>query len=495
LAKQREQRYQSAKELLADLRNLAADLAQPKAATKPFPSIAVLPFVNISAEAENEYFCDGLAEELLNALAKIEALRVAARTSAFSFKGKEADVREIGRKLNVCTVLEGSVRKAGNRLRITAQLVNVADGYHLWSERYDRQMEDIFEIQDEIALAIMAALKIKLLGAEKASVLKRYTENTEAYQLYFKGRYYYGKWNEEGWKKAIEYFKQAIDKEPNYAPAFAMLANSYLNLWWSFGQTAPDESVTKAKAAATKALAIDSALAESHLSLARLKFWYEWDWMEADREFKKAIEINPNYAEAHDEYGLSLAVIGRADEAITEGDHALELDPLSFVSNLNVGWIFWCCGQYDNMHKQGKKLIELEPNFFGGHWLIGSEFWTKGRYEQAISKYQTAVALGGGQNVLVNLGCLYGIVGERDKAQQVLNELQELSTSRYLLPYSIALVYAGLGEVDRAFEWLEKSYEQREGLLLTFKHTASRIPGFSSDPRLADLLRRIGLPK
>jgi len=495
LAKQREQRYQSAKEMLADLMSLAADLAQPKAAKKTFPSIAVLPFVNISAEAENEYFCDGLAEELLNALAKLEALRVAARTSAFSFKGKEADVREIGRRLNVSTVLEGSVRKAGNRLRITAQLVNVADGYHLWSERYDRQMEDIFEIQDEIALAIMAALKIKLLGAEKAPVLKRYTENTEAYQLYFKGRYYYGKWNEEGWKKAIEYFKQAIDKEPNYAPAFAGLANSYLNLWWSFGQTAPDESVTKAKAAATRALAIDSALAESHLSLARLKFWHEWDWMEADREFKKAIEINPNYAEAHDEYGLSLAVIGRADEAITEGDHALELDPLSFVSNLNVGWIFWYCGQYDSMHKQGKKLIELEPNFFGGHWLIGSEFWTKGRYEQAISKYQTAVALGGGQNVLVNLGCLYGIVGERDKAQQVLNELQELSASQYLLPYSIALVYAGLGEVDRAFEWLEKSYEQREGLLLAFKHTASRIPGFSSDPRLADLLRRIGLPK
>src|SRR5262249_48572847 len=198
-----------------------------------------------------------LAEELLNALAKIEALRVAARTSAFSFKGKEADVREIGRKLNVGTVLEGSVRKAGDRLRITAQLVNVADGYHLWSERYDRQMEDIFEIQDEIALAIVAALKVRLLGAEKAAVLKRYTENTEAYQLYLKGRYHYGKWNEVGWKKAIEYFKQAIDKEPDYAPAFSGLANSYLNLWWSFGQSSPDECVPKAKAAAARALAID----------------------------------------------------------------------------------------------------------------------------------------------------------------------------------------------------------------------------------------------
>ena len=251
----------------------------------------------MSADAENEYFCDGLAEELLNALAKIEALRVAARTSAFSFKGKETDVREIGRKLNVSVVLEGSVRKSGNRLRITAQLINVTDGYHLWSERYDRQIEDLFEIQDEVTLAVVDALKLKLLSSEKASLLKQRTENTEAYQLYLKGRYYWHQRTEEAVKKGIECFEQAIDIDPNYALAYAGLADSCSLLGLSeYSALSPTEAFPKAKQASVKALEIDNTVAEAHVSLAFGRMYFDWDFQRAESEYQQAIELNPSYA-------------------------------------------------------------------------------------------------------------------------------------------------------------------------------------------------------
>ncbi len=471
---------------LADAR--ATDTASPS------PSIAVLPFVNISNDPDNEYFCDGLAEELLNALSKIEALHVAARTSSFSFKGKETDIREIGQKLNVGAVLEGSVRKSGNRLRITAQLINIADGYHLWSERYDRQMEDIFDIQDEISLAIVAALKVKLLGAEKAAVTKRYTENTEAYELYLKGRFHYGKWTEEGLKKSIEFFNQAISLEPNFAPAYAGMVNAYVFLWF-YGFTAPDESLPIIKSAAAKAVAIDSEIAESHFALTRMKVFYEWDWSGAERGFKDTIALNPNYAEAHEQYASFLAVIGRADEAIAMGRRALEFDPLSLNTNLNVGFAFWAAGRYDLLHEQGEKLIEFAPGFFGGYWQIGIECWGTEKYEEAISALKTSVACGASPMVSAYLGYLYGLTGKRDEAQKILHQLQELSAQRHALPFEMAMVNVGLGELDRAFVLLEKAYEQRAGILIYFKYIAKMMPGFRDEPRLADLLRRIGLPE
>ncbi len=459
------------------------------------PSIAVLPFVNMSADAENEYFCDGLAEELINALSKIEALRVAARTSAFSFKGKETHILEIGRKLNVSAVLEGSVRKSGNRLRITAQLINAADGYHLWSERYDREMQDIFDIQDEISLAIVDALKVKLLGEEKAAVLKRYTDNTEAYQLYLLGRFHYGKWTAGGWKRAIEYFERAIENEPNYAPAFAGLASSFFHLWWAFGTLSPAQSVPRAQAAAARALEIDSTLAESHLALGQLKFWYEWDFAAAELEFKRALELNPNYAAAHEQYGIAIAALDRADESIKLGCRALDLDPLSLPARLNAGWIYECAGQIGRMAEQGRKMIELEAGFFGGPWNLGIEAWTDGRYQVAISHLQTALSLGALPIILSQLGCLYGIVGERDKAICALRDLRSMCAQEEELSYPIAIVHAGLGESDRAFELLDQAYEQHVAMLLYLKHFPPFIPGFSTDPQLADLLRRIGVPE
>ena len=453
----------------------------------------MLPFVNISNDPDNEYFCDGLAEELLNALSKIEALHVAARTSSFSFKGKETDIREIGQKLNVGAVLEGSVRKSGNRLRIMAQLVNVSDGYHLWSERYDRQMEDIFDIQDEISLAIVDALKVKLLGAEKAAMLKRYTDNTEAYQLYLMGRFHFGKATEEGFRKAIEYFEQATAIEPDYALALAGLADVWLNLWWN-GYLSPDEGLLKAKAASAKALAVDAALAESHVCLAQLKFYHEWDFPGASQEFRQAIALNPNYTEAHGEYGLILSIMGLVEEAKAKTNRTLELDPLSLLSNYRAGWIYWALRDSDRVLEYSRKMIEIEPNFFGGYSLVGVEFWTIGKYEQALAEIQTAVAFGELRD-LCYLGCLYGLTGEQQKARQVLEQLQDFSKTRHVLALYSALIYAALGEMDRAFEWLEKSYAQREAMLVYLKHTAALIPGLSADPRLTDLLRRIGLPE
>ena len=458
------------------------------------PSIAVLPFVNMSADAENEYFCDGLAEELLNALSKIEALRVAARTSAFSFKGKEIDIREIGQHLNVGAVLEGSVRKSGNRLRITAQLINVKDGYQLWSDRYDREMADIFDIQDEISLAIVDALKVRLLGSEKTAVLRRYTNNTDAYQLYLSGRFHYAKWTAEGWKRAIEYFERAIEKEPNYAPAFAGMASSYFHLWWAFGTLSPAQSVPMAQTAAARALEIDSTLAESHLALGQLKFWNEWDFAAAELEFKRALELNPNYAAAHEQYGIAIAAMDRANESIELGCRALELDPLSLPARLNAGWIYECAGQINRMAEQGRKMIELEPGFFGGPWNLGIEAWTDGLYQPAISHLRTALSLGAGPIILSQLGCLYGIVGERDKAMVVLRDLRSMCAQEHELSYPISIVHAGLGQTDRAFELLEQAYEQHAAMLLYLKHFPPLIPGFSTDRRLSSLLRRIGLP-
>ena len=458
------------------------------------PSIAVLPFVNISNDPDNEYFCDGLAEELLNALSKIEALHVAARTSAFSFKGKNTDIHEIGQKLNVGAVLEGSVRKSGNRLRITAQLVNVADGYHLWSERYDREMQDLFDIQDEISLAIVDALKVKLLGAEKAAITKRYTENTEAYELYLRGRFHYFKWTEQGFKKSIEIFNQVIKQEPNLAPAHAGLSNAYVFLLF-YGFTSPAESLPIIKAASARAVEIDANSAESQFALTRLKVLYEWDWSGAERGFKRSLALNPNHAEAHEQYSNLLAVMGRHDEAVAMGQRALELDPLSLNANLNVGFVFWAAGRNDLLREQGEKLIELSPNFFGGHWQIGVEQWTTGKYEQAITALQTSVACGAAPMVSAYLGYLLGLVGRRDDAQKILNQFQELSAQHHSLPFELAIVTVGLGELDRAFELLETAYEQRAGILTWLKYIAAIMPGFRDEPRLAELLRRIGLPE
>jgi TolB-like protein/Tfp pilus assembly protein PilF len=454
----------------------------------------VLPFATLSADPEQDYFCDGMAEEIINALTQIEDLRVVARTSSFAFKGKHEDIREIGRKLNVETVLEGSVRKAGNRLRITAQLVKVDDGYHLWSERYDREMEDVFAIQDEISLAIVEKLKIKLLGGQKTKLVKRQTEDFEAYNLYLKGRYFWNKRTEKGLMKGIEYFRKAIKLDPEYAVAHTGLADSY-NLLSAYSIASPGECIPKAKAAAMKAMEIDPDLAEGHECLGHVNMLYDWKWLDAEREFERAIELNPNYATAHQRHGILLTAMGRMDDALVEIKRAHELDPLSLIINTDVGLFFFFEHQYDQAASQCKKTLEMDPNFAVAHFALGLAREQTAEYEEAACGFQQSISLSGGNPIYLSaLGHARAVAGSRDEAQKILSELIALSERRYVSPYSIATVCAGLGEHDQAFEWLQRACAERS-VWLGHLHLRvdPRLDCLRSDQRFTQLLRQMGV--
>jgi len=472
-------------------------IAEPQQNTSN--SIAVLPFVNMSADEENEYFCDGLAEELLNALSKIEELKVAARTSAFSFKGKNANVSEIGEKLRIKTILEGSVRKSGNRFRISVQLVNAADGFHLWSERYDRDMQDIFELQDEITLSVIEALKVTLLGKERDVVLKRYTDNAEAYELFLKGRYYHYKYTAEGWTRAIEFFEKAVEKEPNYAPAYAAMTSSWGCLWF-FGLIPAEQAIPRMKAATIKALENDENLAEAHLSQAMVSFFYEWKWKEAEQAFERAIALSPHNAEALSFYAMFLAFEERFDEAMLQAKCSLAIDPLSPLINMNAGWTYFTGGQIDEAMEQVVKMIEIEPDFYGAYWLKGAVCLVKGKYEEAISELKKGVSVGGHQTVLADLGSAYGLAGRKDEAEAILNQLLEMREQEYVSAICIARVYIRIGENDKAIEWLEKAFEERNGEMLFLKGEISgadegdSLNSLGNDPRLIDLFQKMNLP-
>ncbi|MGI8640934.1 MAG: tetratricopeptide repeat protein, partial [Pyrinomonadaceae bacterium] len=456
-------------------------------------SIAVLPFSNMSADAENEYFCDGLAEELLNALAKIEDLKVAARTSAFSFKNKNVEVGEIGKTLNVNTVLEGSVRKSGNRLRITVQLVNAADGYHLWSERYDREMKDIFDVQDKITLAIVDALKVKLLGEEKAALLNRYTDNAEAYELYLKGLYHNNKHTAEGWLKGIEFFEQAIQIEPDYAPAYAGIGICCTTLY-IFGVLSPGEIVLKWKAAISRALEIDDHLAEAHLSSATLNFYHEWNWAEAEREYLRAIELNPNLPRAFRGYAHYLGLMRRHDESITYVKRAREFDPLSVIMNNSVGLRLHHARRSDEAIEAYRKALELDKNSATAHRGLGDAFAAKRMFREAFAEYREAIRSRGGNNPNIEalLGAAYARGGERGKAEEILQKLQAQGNKPN--PQELAVLYDALGMTEEVFAQLEKSYAERD-LDLPYIGIDPNYDNLRSDPRFQDLLRRMGLPQ
>jgi serine/threonine-protein kinase len=456
------------------------------------PSIAVLPFDDLSPQKDQEYLCDGFTESLINALAKIKGLRVPARTSSFSFRGKKRDMQIIGEKLGVETVLDGSVQKAGSRIRITAQLVKVADESLLWSEQYSRELNDIFAIQDEISLAIVDKLKLELLAEEKSELMKRYTENVEAYNLYLKGLYFWNRRTEEDIKKGIDFFHQAIENDPNFALAHAGLANSYVVLS-AMGHILAEEAAPKARAAALKALEIDSTLGEAHTLLAQLSFTYDLDLTRADREFKRAIELNPGYATAHQWYADYWAALGKLENSLDEIKRAQELDPLSPVISYSLGEIKYFLGHYEEAIEQCHKTLEMFPDFFYTHVTLGSIYLQKEMFEEAITEFQQAKVLSGGRDsYIAGLGFAYSAYGDRDKALGELEQLKELSSKKHIRPFVWAMIYTGLGEKNEAFKWLEMAYKDRNYHLFFIKVN----PMFDSlrpDPRFKALLKKMNL--
>jgi tetratricopeptide (TPR) repeat protein len=384
------------------------------------------------------------------------------------------------------------VQQAGNRLRISAQLINVEDGYHLWSERYDREIADVFAIQDDISQAIVTALKIKLGIEEKAALVKRYTDDIEAYNLYLRGRYYWNKRTMEGINRSVEYFKQAIEINPTYALAYSGLAESYIEFgeWYIY----PSKEVyPKARTAALKALEIDDELAEAHCALAMIKRDYDWDWSGAEREFKRAIELNPNYPTAHQWYADYFLTMGRTKEAIAEAKRAQELDPLSLIISAELGLCLHFSGQYDKATEQFQKILEMDPNFAIAHFFLSSAYFYKGLHDEAILEMQKAIDLSGRNAAFIAfLGTEYAISGKTDKANEVLDETLELSKQKYVSPYSIAQIYLALDQKDKAFEWLEKAYEERDYALIYLK-TITIADKQRSDPRYKALLKKMNL--
>jgi serine/threonine-protein kinase len=490
------------KEIICGLKNPSSSIAKQshhnssnisKSNHEAFESIAVLPFANMSSDPEQEFFSDGISEEIINMLAQVPGLKVAGRTSAFSFKGKNQDLRLIGEQLNVNHILEGSVRKSGNKIRITAQLIKVVDGYHLWSEKYDRELEDIFDIQDEISLAILDAIKIKLFGAAKEAVLKKYTENPEAYQLYLKGRFYHNKYDNYGFEKAIKYFEAAIEKESGYALVYAGIAYCYFSLWF-FNYLPPEKCLPQLEKAIKQSLHLDEGIAESHIVIARMKFYYDWDFKAATNEFKKALKLNPNIPDTHVFYAVSQGFLGNHIEAVKHASIVYSLDPFSLYNNFNVAVVFMMAGDYEKELEYGRRLIELEPNYFGGHIHAGLGLMLLNRYKEAVPELEIAVHQNYGSFSLHYLGFIYGLIGEKVKAQEVLEKMGKLVTTQWVGNSDFGEVYMALGEFDLAFKYFEKAIEIHEGRMFFLKYTLRFFPEFEHHPRTKQLLEKIGLP-
>lgn len=456
-------------------------------------SIAVLPFVDMSADKDQEYFSDGMSEELLNLLSKIPSLKVISRTSSFSFKGKNLDVRKIGENLGVENILEGSIRKSGNTIRITAQLIEVRNGTHLWSETYDREMKDVFVIQDEISKMIVDILKIELTGKHANQLARGFTKNTEAYEDYLKGRYHWNMRTDDGIKKAINYFEDAAKKDSNYAAAYAGLADTYLTLF-DYDLMSIEESTSKAKEAAQHALKINPMLAEAHNSLAHINL-HEWKWEIAEKGFQKAIELDPAYVLAHHWYALCLTAIGKSNEAVNEMKKARELDPLSTRVNADLGMAYLAAKRYDEAIEQEKNTMELNPKAAGAYWIRGMAYQQKKMFGEAIKDYRQALELSPeDQNYLAALGHVYASSGNNSAARNILDTLFVLNKKEHVSPFFFALVFAGLNDKEMALEWLEKSYEEKSGSVRYLK-MEPRLQNLRNEPRYAALMKKIGLEK
>lgn len=537
LTKDQEERYQSAKELQIDLKRLkqrieieaelersqeleiskilsrkssgplspeltkdsrgTGPLGTPPAtrrrSRKAIDSLAVLPLVNACPDPNMEYLSDGITESLIKNFSQVPKLRVMARSTVFRYKGKNVDPQEVGQQLNVRAVLTGRVVHRDDRLIIKMELVDVLDGAHLWGEQYSRAFPDIFAIEEEIANEISEKLRLKLSGEEKKRLTKRYTENTEAYQLYLKGRYFCNKRTKTWLKKSIECFLEAIDTDPNYALAYAGLADAYALLGSATGGHSPCETYPRAKAAALKALEIDPTLAEAYTSLGFFNLLYDWDWSAAERVFRRAIQLNPGYASAHDGYGFFFKVTGQCDAAVTECKCAQKLDPLSPFINISLAWAYYFARRFDEAIQHNQKVLELDPQFSFAYWNLGLAYEQKKLYQDALKSFQKAVELSGDElTFLAHLGHANALMGNQEEARNILETFQNLSSQRYVSSYYSAIIHLGLNDHEQAFEWLEKALAERSGFLAFLKVEPLFDP-LRSDPRFKNLLQRIGL--
>ncbi|HEY3203865.1 MAG TPA: protein kinase, partial [Thermoanaerobaculia bacterium] len=460
-------------------------------ATGAIQSLAVLPLENLSRDPEQEYFADGMTEELIATVSQISALRVISRTSVMQYKAARKPLPEIARALNVDAVVEGSVLLSGNRVRVTAQLIQARGDRHLWAKSYERDLREVLSLQGEVARAIAQEIQAKLTPQEQASLSATRPVDSEAHEAYLKGRYSLNKSTEESIRKAIEYFNQAIAKDPGSGRAYAGLADSYSALRSVYA--APREVMPKAKAAAIKAVELDEKLPEAHVSLANVKFFYDFDWPGAEKEFQRALELNPNSADAHEAYATYLAAMERHAEAATHIERAERLDPLSLLVLTDAAWVFYCAREYDQAIEASRKAVDLDQRFWPAYTYLGLAYEKKGRFAEAIAALEKARELDDNPTILEMLGGAYAASGRRDDARKVLGELTERSKKGYVCPYEVATVYVGLGEKDSALRWLEKAEEDRADCV-PWMRPDPKLDPLRSDPRFRELLRRVGFP-
>jgi len=471
-----------------DSQTLLGEPSSPK-----IQSLVVLPLENLSKDPEEEYFTDGMTDQLITNLAQIGALRVISRTSAMRYKGTKKSLPEIARELHVDAVVEGAVMWVGARVRISAQLIEAQTDHHLWAASYERDLRDVLSMQEEVTRAIVSEIRVKLTAQEQARLANRHPINPEAYKLYLNGHYHWNKRSLEGFQKAIEYFQLAAAKDPAYALAYVGLADTYT--YFSFFDVVPPrEAMPKAKAAAARALEIDNRLGEAHVSLGYVSYMYDWDWPAAGKHFEQALTLNPAYSRAHTFYPFYLSSLGRSEEALAVAKHSLDLDPASPAVSHSLAVQLYLARQFDNAIAQAHKTLELDPNFAISYELLGEVYVSKGMYRESLPELEKYSALSQGRAMsLALLGYAHARLGERSQALRVLRQLEAASKQSYTPAFSFAVVYAGLGEKDQAFASLEKAYGERTSRLGYLKVEPLWDP-LRTDPRFADLVRRIGFP-
>ncbi len=531
LEKDRAMRYQSVTELRADLRRLMRNSERSRvsgenlAAGRPhlarrrailavlvvallalvtglwlflgrrqaIDSVAVLPFVNLSGDSNTDYFSDGISESLINSLSQLPQLRVMSWSSVSRYRGRGVDPQKVAGELHVSAILTGQVAQRGDALSISAELVDARDGSNVWGHQYKYRLTDIIQAQEDISRQILTKLRLKLSGEKQEQLNKRPTENTEAFDLYLKGRFYWNEATEESFRKAINYFSQAIDRDPNYALAYAGLADSYIQLSMDFSMPAK-EVMPKAMAYAMRALKIDDTLAEAHVSLGTYYLVYDWDWLAAEREFKRALELNPNYAEAYHFHGHYLEAMGRMEEAIAQIQRGLELDPLSLFINNEVAWAYYHAHQYDLAIKQYRKGLDMDPKFALSSYSIAQAYEQKGMYKEAFAELSRVLEIYGRRTPSISeLGCAYAVSGQKQDAQKMLRELEKLATQEYVDPYFIAIVHTALRDKESALVWLGKALEERSAYMTWIK-VEPKLDSLRSDSRFQALVRRMNLP-